>query len=292
MTLSLDQTWLDPQTSWNAKLERAREHLHALRMQVNEYRASEPYAVKPESTDVPERLAYRLHIWRPQPIMISTTVGDILHNLRASLESVAFELARRSHGGMLTPAQEGKSTFPIKKIPADFEDFFRQRKDLYSDHARSSFHAFQPFVELERAHAHGVATGKEIGSDSEWHLLYRLDKLWNIDKRRRLIPGVWWPEMFWWGSNGESKRRMSRGDGTSEHGSILFYIEGADAGMGDIVMHEFNLVLRDDPAFALAKDVTQDVVELMEQFTNHVDSIIRQIAWGITSTSGNDGTRV
>lgn len=285
MTHSLDQTWLDPQTSWNAKLERAREHLDALRTQVSEYRASEPYAVEPEPTDVPERLVYRLRIWRPQPIKISTTVGDILHNLRATLESVAFELARRSHAGLLTPEQEGLSTFPIKKTPAAFDSFFEGRREgLYDDRAREAFHAFQPFAELEQAHGFGVALDKEPGSEFEWNLLYRLDKLWNIDKHRRLIPGAWWPELFWWASNGKSNRRMLPGDGTLADGSILFYIEGTDEGMGDGVMHEFNLVLRDDPTFTLAPDVTQDVVELMEQFTNHVDSIIRRIAWGLTAT--------
>lgn len=255
-------------------------------MQVSEYRASKPYVVKPEATDVPERLAYRLHIWRPQPIKISTTVGDILHNLRAALESVAFELALRSHAGALTTAQEGLSTFPIKTDPTAFDQFFtRRREGLYDDQARSAFRAFQPFVKLERAHELGVGLEHKPGSGSEWNLLYRLDKLWNIDKHRRLIPGAWWPELFWWGSKGESNRRMLQGDGTRVNGSILFYIEGADEGMGDEIKHEFNLVLRDDPAFALSKDTAEDVVKLMEQFTNHIGSIIRQIAWGFPATS-------
>jgi hypothetical protein len=252
---------------------------------VSEYRASEPYTVTPEPTDVPERLAYRFRIWRPQPITISTTVGDILHNLRAALESVAFELAHRSHAGTLTSEQDGLSTFPIKKTPASFERFFEGRREgLYDDQARAAFRTFQPFAELEQAHMFGVALDKEPGSESEWSLLYRLDKLWNIDKHRRLIPGVWWPELFWWGSDGESNRRMLPGDGTLADGSILFYVEGADEGMGDKIMHEFNLVLRDDPTVTLVPDVTQDVVELMEQFTNHIDSIIRRIAWGLTTT--------
>lgn len=284
MTSSLDQTWLDPQASWNAKLERAQEHLQALRTQVNEYRASEPYTVKPELTDVPQRLAYRLHIWRPQPIKISTIVGDILHNLRAALESVAFELARRSLNGVLTPDQEGLSTFPIKKTSTEFNKFFKGRREgLYSDQSREIFHAFQPFAKLEQAHSLDVALDKDPGSDSEWNLLYRLDKLWNIDKHRRLIPGAWLPKLFWWGSNGETKRRILPGDGTLLDDSILFYIEGKDEGMGEI-MHDFNLVLRDDPAFSLAYDVTHDVVQLMEKFTSHIDSIIRKIAWGLATS--------
>jgi hypothetical protein len=247
VTLSSDQTWLDPQTSWNAKLERAREHLQTLRIQVGEYKTSRPYALQPETTEVPERLAYRFHISKPQPIEISTTLGDILHNLRAALESVAFELARRSHAGLLTSKQEGLSTFPIKKTPHAFETFFTGRREgLYSDRAREIFRSLQPFAKLERAHGFGVALDKKIGSDSEWNLLYRLDKLWNIDKHRRLIPGTWWPELFWWQSNGESDRHVLPGDGTLADGSILFYVEGADVSMKEKIMHEFNLVLWDD----------------------------------------------
>jgi len=55
---------------------------------------------------MPDRLAHRLKFLRPVPMSIGTTFGDILSNLRAALESLAFEVARRTQGGQLTSAQQ------------------------------------------------------------------------------------------------------------------------------------------------------------------------------------------
>ena len=85
--VSYDQTWMDQDSSWWAKANRANEHIDSLRRQVDEYRASAPYSLTPEPTEKPDRLAYRLRFSKPVPVAVSTTVGDILHNLRAALES-------------------------------------------------------------------------------------------------------------------------------------------------------------------------------------------------------------
>jgi hypothetical protein len=106
--VSYDQTWMDQDSSWWAKANRATEHMDSLRRQVDDYRAAAPYSLTPEPTEKPDRLAYRLRFSKPVPVTISTTVGDVLHNLRTALESLAFEVARRSQGGTLTP-QAGES---------------------------------------------------------------------------------------------------------------------------------------------------------------------------------------
>ena len=64
------------------------------------------------------------------------------------------------------------------------------------------------------------------------------------------------------------------GDGTLADGSILFYIEGADEGQGDEVSHEFNLVLTDDPAFSRKHGSTDDVVDLLERWHQHIVDLV------------------
>jgi len=54
----------------------------------------------------------------------------VLHNLRAALECLAFEVARRSQGGTLTAKQEKESTFPICESPEDFDASFKGKKGL------------------------------------------------------------------------------------------------------------------------------------------------------------------
>ena len=98
-----------------------------------------------------------MRIIRPVPVAMRTTVGDALHNMRAALESLAFELAGRRHATRLTPAQERASTSPICQSPASFDASFKGRRTtLYDDRARAAFRAVQPFVNLEQAHLLGV----------------------------------------------------------------------------------------------------------------------------------------
>jgi hypothetical protein len=206
---------------------------------VEQFRASQPYSVLHEPTDKPGRVAYRLRITRPVPVAIGTTVGDALHNMRAALESLAFELAGRSHAARLTPAQERASTFPICQSPAS----------LYDDRARAAFRAVQPFVNLEQAHALGIGLERSFTEEVRWDLLHRLDELWNLDKHRRLTLMAWWPELFCWTSNGPTRRTALPGEGTFADGSVLLYIEGSDDSHDSELQHEFKLVLTDDPAF-------------------------------------------
>ena len=93
------RAWMDQSSSWWAKANRAKEHIDSLSRLVDEFRALGPYSLTAEPTGKAGRLAYRLRFSRPVPVLVSTTVGDVLHNLRAALESLAFEVARRSEGG-------------------------------------------------------------------------------------------------------------------------------------------------------------------------------------------------
>lgn len=206
MFVAYDQSWMDQGSSWWAKANRANEHIDALRRQVDEFRDTEPYSLTPEPTETPDRLAYRLRFSRPVPVAISTTVGDVLHNLRAALESLAFELARPSHGGTLTASQEAASTFPICATPSSFGKYFKEKKrsSLNDSRAYAAFRSVQPFIFLEEAHKLNAALDKGFEQEFRWSELHRLDTLWNVDKHRRLTLTAWWPDLIYWDSNGPS----------------------------------------------------------------------------------------
>jgi hypothetical protein len=275
MFVTYDSSWADQSSSWWAKANRAKEHIDSLRHLVDEFRASRPYTLTPEPTDTPDRLAYRLRFSRPVPVAISTTVGDVLHNLRAALESLAFEVARQSQNGMLTADQEKASTFPICETPEAFDAFFKGKKaPLYDSRARTALRSAQPFVNLEEAQKLGVALDQSFEETFHWNELHRLDTLWNIDKHRRLALMAWWPDLIYWGSNGPSNRRALPGDGTLADGSILLYIDGTDEDQGDELSHEFNLVLTDDPAFSRDHGATDDVVDLLERWHQHIANLV------------------
>lgn len=111
--MTYDLLWLDRTSAWWAKADRAQHHLGSLDRLMAEFRASEPYTVVPRPTDLPGRTEYRLHVHRPMPPEISTTIGDILHNLRSALDSLAYEIARRGLNRHMTTEEEQACAFAI-----------------------------------------------------------------------------------------------------------------------------------------------------------------------------------
>jgi hypothetical protein len=206
-----DQSWLDRTAAWWVKADRAHSHLRSLDQLVAEFRASEPYTVVPRSTDTPGRTEYRLHIHKPMPVEISTTIGDILHNLRSALDSLAYEIALRGLDRPMTPKEERACVFPVTETPDRFDQFFdeastheptRIRSGLYGARARAALRSVQPFRIHEEAILLGVQVTDTYGEEYRWSELYRLTQLSNLDKHRRLTLMVWWPDLVYWMSGG------------------------------------------------------------------------------------------
>jgi hypothetical protein len=299
----INSVWANQDAAWWAKANRAGEHIESLRSQVEEFRASEPCRVIPESTDKPGRLAYRLRT-TPVPTRISATLGDVLHNLRAALENLAYGIGVSVAGNPMPRALESASAFPICQTPQAFTEFFEGKPDppgnscdkpakrstlydkrtkLYDARAREALRAVQPFVNLEQAKKLNVATERSYEEETCYSELYRLNKLWNIDKHRRLALMAWWPDMVYWTSNGPSKRKMYPGDGTLENGSILYHMEGTGEGDSEVV-HEFNLTITDDPGFSREYPTNQDIMELVDHWHHHIVNWVFPVVFARMST--------
>jgi len=97
---------------------------------VAEFRASEPYTVVPRPTDMPGRTEYRLYIHKPMPVEISTPIGDILHDLRSALDSLAYEIARRGLDRPMTAEEKRACVFPVTKTPERFDQFFDKASSM------------------------------------------------------------------------------------------------------------------------------------------------------------------
>ncbi|WP_327007569.1 hypothetical protein OHA72_10040 [Dactylosporangium sp. NBC_01737] len=278
MVVNYGPRWDDKNASWWVKANRAHEHLDDLRSAVKEFRDSTPYTVTPEPTDRQDRLAYRLRYRRPFPTSISAVVGDVLSNLRAALESLAYGVAEACHGGVIPAELERRATFPITKDSQVFDAFHKERPGLYDDRAKRAFRAVQPFIFMEDSKELGHQTKRTYETNFTWSYLHRLDRLWNIDKHRRLATLAWFPDLISWGSNGETQRKLYPGDGTMADGSVLFYIEGSDEGRGTAIEHQFNIVLTDDPGHRADPAFIMDLVALLGDFHYHmVDDVFPKI---------------
>ena len=99
---------------------------------------------------------------------------------------------------------------------------------------------------------------------------------------------AWWPELVYWMSNSPSQRRWFGGDGTFADGSVLGYMVGQDADIGDEVFHDFNLILADDPAHD-ASDLTSntpDVVDMLNRWHQYITDWVFGRIFGAMSSDG------
>jgi hypothetical protein len=73
-------SWLDPESAWLAKADRATHHIDDLAAKVQEFLAGS-FGVVPEQGNQPGETIYRVQMSKPIPIYFSTMIGDVLHNL-------------------------------------------------------------------------------------------------------------------------------------------------------------------------------------------------------------------
>ena len=76
------------------KIERAQHHIVELDREIAKFLAQKPFRAVIEAGETPSqrRLTYRVRV--PVPKIFSVIIGDVLHNLRASLDLLACELVR------------------------------------------------------------------------------------------------------------------------------------------------------------------------------------------------------
>jgi len=91
------------------KLQRATSHLQELDQAVAAYIASKPFRVQ-MSEDASEDLVYTVRIAAPVPSEWAAIIGDIVHNVRSSLDLLANQLVATSGG-----APDTNTRFPISR---------------------------------------------------------------------------------------------------------------------------------------------------------------------------------
>src|SRR4051794_11673241 len=112
----------DPECPWWAKLRRAEYLIDEIDEQ---YRALKTPGVGwrvDHEIDGDQALVYRLRLLRPVSADFAALVGDAVHNLRSSLDQVAYHLAVQ-HSGPLTADAERMSEFPIRITGDKFDDW-------------------------------------------------------------------------------------------------------------------------------------------------------------------------
>jgi hypothetical protein len=153
------------------KIERAKQHILDLNLQLKAFLDSNPYVVQTQRNPETRQLIYYLARVRDVPPIISLVAGDIIQNLRSALDHLAYQLYMLGPGGE-AGGIGSRTYFPIADDSAKYKiEAPRKIKGLRPD-AIKTIDAIEPYK--------GGRTDK---SDALW----RLEKMNNIDKHRLLI---------------------------------------------------------------------------------------------------------
>jgi len=146
------------------KTVRAREHLEALQEQLERFKETKPHRFHIERDIRADK--YRIHVKLPNiPDRVWLIVGDFLTCLRASLDHLVWSLSA------LTQSYPRYTEFPILDVPND--KVLRHSTRGVPLEARHIIEQLQPYQGRDQVSVRS-------------HFLWRLNKLCNIDKHRRV----------------------------------------------------------------------------------------------------------
>lgn len=157
--------------SHRSKLGRAEEHLERLEQSVKRWKDSNPYSF-PSSLDLQtrEKVVY-LKLEKPFPEEWSLMAGDVLFNMRAALDHLAFALNVKGKAPVaLSEGEIRSSQFPIygDKVPSTSK--LDSLIGCMDSVARTIIEDLQPYKH----------------TDYREHFLWALSVLNNVDKHRTL----------------------------------------------------------------------------------------------------------
>lgn len=169
-----DQSWL---VSARTKFARAVEHARELVTEVNAYLDRSPASIVATFDESRGHFVSSLKIDEPPPDRLAAIVGDVMGNLRASLDHMVWSMACQSNDPAFLWSEAAKKAgarrlgFPIAREPEHWHGMDTLR--FLDSKAIDLLETFQPY------------RGTEIGD-----AVARLDDFNNIDKHRLIRSAV------------------------------------------------------------------------------------------------------
>jgi hypothetical protein len=161
---------LDPtaKSSFDLRYERAVEHLDRLEGSIKRWLKQDAYTITDKLDSNTGKNVVKVRPKDPVPAYWGPWIGEILHNLRSSLDHLVFDLGT-AYYGMLPPDLARTSAFPVyaKQAP-DVRGFFEKVGCLDP--------CVQAFIEGLQPHPGGEAYVNDR--------LFILNELGNLDKHR------------------------------------------------------------------------------------------------------------
>lgn len=173
-----------PMAGCQEKLWRALEHFETLQAEIGKLKPEELVLFRTEpKPGVEDTLRTVVDAVREPDLRLATILGDMVHNLRSSLDHLVFELAFLGLRGKSIPA---RTAFPGSTSKANWNSSYVQHTLLegITQRHRAMLYRTQPcYRKRDSASARAVARRNRSPSAD-------LHDLWNDDKHRMIQPVV------------------------------------------------------------------------------------------------------
>ena len=156
--------------SFMFKLERAEQHLHELRPEIERWLKSGAYSISDDPDSDATYNILNAQLVRPMPSLISQLIGDCLQNLRSAIDHLVYTLALNCRPS-LADKEAMETAFPIFITEAGFRTQGKGRIKYLSPGAQTIIDGLQPYRTKEPTK----------------HFLWSLKTLNDIDKHRRIL---------------------------------------------------------------------------------------------------------
>lgn len=124
----------------NLKLARARYHIAEFEKEIIDFLNREPFCAVIEYDHSPSKLCLTYRVRESVPKVFSAMIGDVIHNLRASLDLLACELVR------LNGEDDKNVYFPFCDNEAGLDDMIKNRNiDRAAPHAVDLLRSLKPY---------------------------------------------------------------------------------------------------------------------------------------------------
>lgn len=104
--------------SWTNKIDRAKQHLEELKIELDKFFKLQPYKISTKRDPQTRRPIYYLTDVKSVPDKIALISGDVIQNLRSALDHLACELFIEENKGAISPKY---ICFPIEKNLQSYE---------------------------------------------------------------------------------------------------------------------------------------------------------------------------
>lgn len=170
---------MHPLTGCRTKLGRAETDLDQLEAEIARFLRRDSYEIAQQFDAETGRCTLTFLAKHPPPLAWSVAIGEIVHNLRSALDHMACALYLQSGGTdcarVKSASGTAKTAFPI--LVDDSDKGFGKWMDTYlpglPDDAVAELQELQPYKRGDTARIHPLAI---------------LNRLWNQDKHRLLVP--------------------------------------------------------------------------------------------------------